>query len=61
MPEMSTEDFEYPSDAQIEEMWAAYKSSGREGILAFLRQRAWEWQQAESRAHQSGPTVATEA
>jgi hypothetical protein len=38
---------EYPTDAEIEEMWAAYESSGREGILAFLRKRTLEWQEAE--------------
>lgn len=50
MPEMTTSDLhsEYPTDAQIEEMWAAYKSSGCEGILAFLRQRTAELQETES-------------
>lgn len=45
---------EYPTDAQIEEMWAAYKSSGREGILAFLRKRTLEWRNAE---HQTMPRL----
>jgi hypothetical protein len=39
---------EYPTEAQIEQMWAAYKSHGREGILAFLRKRTMEWQEAQS-------------
>lgn len=47
---------EYLTDAQIEEMWAAYESSGREGILAFLRKRSSEWQEAECGvARQSTP------
>ncbi len=61
-PQMSTEDFhsEYPTEAQIEEMWAAYKSSGCQGILEFLRKRTVEWQEAERRAQSSQPG-ATEA
>lgn len=51
---------EYPTDAQIEEMWAAYNSSGREGILAFLRKRTAECRQAELRP-QTGPADASEA
>lgn len=58
MPSMFIEELysEYPTDSQIEEMWAAYKSRGREGILAFLRKRTLEWQEAERRAqnHQAG-------
>jgi hypothetical protein len=51
---------EYPTDAQIEEMWAAYNSSGREGILAFLRKRTLEWEQEELHP-QTGPADATKA
>lgn len=49
---MSIQDIhsEYPTDTQIEEMWAAHRSSGREGILAFLRKRTLEWQEEERRA-----------
>lgn len=54
---MSNEEFhpEYPTEAQIEELWAAYKSSGREGIVAILRKRARELQKAEGRAEQRPP------
>lgn len=38
---------EYPTDAEIEEMWAAYRESGRDGILSFLHKRTMEWQEAE--------------
>lgn len=38
---------EYPTDTQIEEMWAAYELSGREGILAFLRQQTLQLQETE--------------
>lgn len=41
---------EYPTEAQIDEMWAAYKSHGREGILAVLRKRTREWQETEREA-----------
>ena len=46
---MSIDDLysEYPTETEIEEMWAAYKSSGREGILAFLRKRTRQWREAE--------------
>lgn len=47
---------EYPTDAQIEEMWAAHKSFGREGIVAFLRKRTLEWQEAERTAKSPIPT-----
>jgi hypothetical protein len=59
---MSMEDLhsEYPTEAQIEEMWAAYKSSGREAILAFLRKRTLEWQEPERRDQNNQPG-ATEA
>jgi hypothetical protein len=62
MTEMSIQDLysEYPTDAEIEEMWARYKSCGREGILAFLRKRTLEWQQAERGAESRRPGV-TEA
>jgi hypothetical protein len=54
---------EYPTDAQIEEMWAAYRLSGREGIVAFLRKRTREWQVAERSAdsNQSGPAIPARA
>ncbi len=57
---MSIEDLhsEYPTDAEIEQMWAAYKSHGREGILAFLRKRTLEWQGTERNAESSRPGVA---
>jgi hypothetical protein len=48
---------EYLTDAQIEEMWAAYKSSGREGILTFLRKRTREWQKAERSAETRQPNT----
>lgn len=51
---------EYPSETQIEEMWAAYQSSGREGILEFLRKRTSECRQAEINA-QNGHADTTEA
>lgn len=41
---------EYPTEAQIEEMWAAYRASGQEGIVAYLRRRTLEWQEAERQA-----------
>lgn len=50
---------EYPSEAQIEEMWAAYQSTGREGILEFLRKRTLAWQRAECPAR-SDPDDTTE-
>ena len=60
IPEMPREDLhpEYPTDAQIEQMWAAYQSHGREGILAFLRERTLEWRNAERNAEGSRPKAA---
>jgi hypothetical protein len=48
---------EYPTEAQMDEMWAAYKENGREGILAILRKRALELQQAEQNADTSSSRV----
>ncbi len=60
IPEMPIENLhpEYPTDAQIEQMWAAFESHGREGILAFLRKRTLEWRDAERNAEASRPVAA---